>query len=409
MRLQIALATLSALILPILAVSCGGSPLPGGGGDTGGGTTPPPVATSCGLLGSSCTGTSGALPASIVATDLDNDGDQDLAIANFGLDTVSVRLNNGLGTFSAPRDIAVGDNPGWLTAGDFDNDGDADLAVTNLAPLVGLAVSVLRNNGDATFAPPVAYPTGGVATFVTHGDLDGDGDLDLVTANRPANNISVLLNNGTGAFNRPINFGVGQDPDAVAIADLDGDSRPDLAVSNVGSGDVYILLNRGPGSFAVMAPVAVGSHLRSIAAADLDGDGDIDLAVAEESDSLSANVDPVLIMRNQGNATFDVIAPLASGVNPYDVEIVDMNLDFIPDLVVANYGIDDSTGTVAVLIGVGGGNFRPAQLFSAGSGPTDVEAADLDGDGDPDLAVVNLVSETLSLLASSPAIFNTGG
>ena len=77
-------------------------------------------------------------------------------------------------------------------------------------------------------------------------DLDGDGDSDLAVANYSSNNVSILKNNGDGTFAAAVNYGVGINPVSVCAADLDGDGDSDLAVANSGSNDVSILINTSP-------------------------------------------------------------------------------------------------------------------------------------------------------------------
>ena len=86
------------------------------------------------------------------------------------------------------------------------------------------------------------YATGDTPSTVAEGDFNGDGRMDLVTANYSTNNLSVLLGNGNGTFHNAVNYAVGTNPYSVAVGDFNGDGRPDLAVSNQGSGNVSVLL-----------------------------------------------------------------------------------------------------------------------------------------------------------------------
>src|SRR5262249_14715706 len=109
--------------------------------------------------------------------------------------TVSVLRNQGDGTFAAAVNYAAGFSPRSLAVGDVDGDSDLDLAVTNL---YSGTVSVLRNQGDGTFAAAVSYPVGAYPISVVEGDLDRDGFLDLAVANYGSpGTVSVLHNDGT--------------------------------------------------------------------------------------------------------------------------------------------------------------------------------------------------------------------
>ena len=99
-------------------------------------------------------------------------------------------------------------------------------------------------------------------------DLDGDGDLDLATANFGSNTASVLLNNGSGSFTPATGspFAVGTNPVSIESADLDGDGDVDLATTNYISDNVSILLNNGSATFTAGTPVPVTNGPREIVA-----------------------------------------------------------------------------------------------------------------------------------------------
>ncbi|MCP4590207.1 MAG: VCBS repeat-containing protein [bacterium] len=184
-------------------------------------------------------------------------------------------------------------------------------------------------------------------------------------------------------------YGAGTSLRSVAIADLDGDGDCDLAVTTGGS--VSILLNHGDGMFAPQVTYGVGNHPGPVAIADLDGDGDADLAVATRRHRLDGVVS---ILLNHGDGTFAAEVNYGVGVLPYSVAIADLNGDGDADLAVANQ--DDSD--VSILLGGGDGTFAVGVTYYAGDWPSSVVAADLDGDGDTDLAVANPGDDTVSIL-----------
>ena len=151
-------------------------------------------------------------------------------------------LNNGDASFVLDSSYAVGTNPISIFAADLDGDANNDLAVANFTIS---SISVLINNGDGTFAPFESYSVGTRPRFVYAADFDGDGNLDIATANRNSSNVSILINNGDGTFGSQTDFAVGLNPVSISAADLDGDADMDLATANIGSANISVLLNEG--------------------------------------------------------------------------------------------------------------------------------------------------------------------
>lgn len=146
--------------------------------------------------------------------------------------------------FADKVDYETGGGPWGLFISDLDNDGDNDLVVTNSGPEYGgTTISVLKNNGDGTFAAKVDYDVGITPREVFASDLDGDGDQDLAVANSGSNTVSILRNNGDGTFANKIDYGTGSYPISIFAADIDGDTDRDLMVANYGSNTVSVLRN----------------------------------------------------------------------------------------------------------------------------------------------------------------------
>jgi hypothetical protein len=223
------------------------------------------------------------------------------------------------------------------------------------------------------------------------GDFNGDGIPDLAVANEVGDNVSVLLGNGHGGFTGGGNFPAGLNPSSVAVGDFDGDGTPDLAVADASDFKVTILLNNGQGGFnpGPGSPVPSGNTARSVAVGDFNGDGTPDLAVANETD------DTVSILLGDGHGGFRTApsSPVAVGVFPFAVAVGDFNGDGTPDLAVVNA----FSNTVSVLLGNGDGSLKPAVNYAVGSGPGSVAVGDF-GNGHLDLAVTNSGSNTVSVL-----------
>src|SRR5207249_1675711 len=167
----------------------------------------------------------------------------------------------------------------WFLGSAYGGTGTTTLATPAASFNPGEEVEVVLGKGDGTFTAasgsPVAVGTG--PAFVALGDVNGDGKLDLVTANFQSNNVTVLLGNGSGTFTAaggsPV--AVGLAPYTVAVGDVNGDGKLDLVTANEGSNTVTVLLGNGDGTFTVAAgsPVAVGSFPYSVTVGDVNGDG----------------------------------------------------------------------------------------------------------------------------------------
>ncbi|RZL13085.1 MAG: hypothetical protein EOO62_09215, partial [Hymenobacter sp.] len=231
----------------------------------------------------------------LVVGDLDRDGDLDFVAANGIMNSISVRLNNGSGTVFSGQDLGLGGFPQGLALGDVDGDGDLDLMVANASD----AVDVLFNNGAGSFTVGTPAAVAGNSHHVALGDVDGDGDLDLLTALDNANAVSVRLNNGAGIFSGTGTVPVGTSPYKLALGDMDGDGDLDFVTANsVTPGTLSVRLNNGTGTFGGGGEIAVGAYPQSVALGDLDGDGDLDLLAANQSGA------SVAVRLNNGNATF---------------------------------------------------------------------------------------------------------
>jgi hypothetical protein len=234
----------------------------------------------------------GAAPHSVVAADFNGDGRADVAVANHDSGTVTVLINTptfpGLGpVWAAPGFYSVGAGPHSIRAGDLNDDGRLDLAVANDA---SNTISVLLGLGNGTFAAAVHYPVGPVPKGVGIADINGDGRPDLLSANTAGNypvccnpggdTISLLLNAGNGTFQTAQPFTVGLTPFAVAAGDFDGDGGLDVVTANWHSNDVTILRNGGATAGGYLSDMPWISMLNGWGPAERDrsngelGDGD---------------------------------------------------------------------------------------------------------------------------------------
>ncbi len=205
----------------------------------------------------------GAVQAMLQA-DLDRDGTVDLVFPSTdsaGRSVLTVALNENSVEpgefFSRRNDYLTAGRVRAVAAGDLDGDGDLDLVAVE--PFEGENLWIHWNAGDGTFSEVTKWSLeNGVKTACLR-DFDGDGALDFVGTNTVRDVVVVLLNRGDGTFADAKEFSVGDGPTSLACADLDGDGSVDLLTGNERSRDVSILLNDGQSGFVALAPIEVGS------------------------------------------------------------------------------------------------------------------------------------------------------
>src|SRR5581483_2087130 len=186
-----------------------------------------------------------------------------------------------------------GFGPKSFAVGDLDGDGDLDILVGD-SFFGSTGISVLKNNGDQTFAAPVYYslPQGQTVGEVALSDFDFDGDLDAFATVRgdfdEQLKIKVWRNNGNGTFAAPIEFPTGQGPAGLVIADFTGDGKPDVVTANYGGSSISLLRHNGlTGQQAGFLPpvnFSAINHAEKVAAGDVNGDGILDVVVGEVVD-----------------------------------------------------------------------------------------------------------------------------
>jgi FG-GAP-like repeat len=195
-----------------------------------------------------------------------------------------VLLGNGDGTFQAAASYGVLTRPGSVIAADFNGDGKIDLATANFGGrpgtyIFGDTVSVLLGNGDGTFQAAVSYTVGTGPSSVATGDFNGDGKADLATADIASNTVSVLLGNGDGTFQTALSHATDVSPNSLTTGDFNDDGRLDLAAANQYGSTVNMLLGNGDGTFRTAPSYVAGMNPTSITTGDFDGDGAADLTV----------------------------------------------------------------------------------------------------------------------------------
>lgn len=323
----------------------------------------------------------GGFSGKLAIGDFNRDGKADLAHKSGGL---RVLTGNGDGTFAVSANIdSVNPDGNFVAVADVNQDGFQDLVTAN-GGLSGV-LRVILGNGDGTFQLPasVAVPSSPVGVAV--GDFNQDGKPDLVSVNNGAGNVSVLLGDGQGTFNNVTNIATATAPQRAVVGDFNGDGHSDIAVANSTGSAVSIILGAGDGSFTeviqheVLNPVVLHTE-------DYDLDGIVDLVVGTTT---GANPYTLWLLRGRGDGRFWGGPPTYStGGGAKSLAVADFNGDNQPDLVVMNGG----SSALAVLLNQGDGRFLPGDTIPFASPPQTVTTADFNGDGHADVAALGTLA-----------------
>ncbi|CAA9222878.1 MAG: hypothetical protein AVDCRST_MAG56-538 [uncultured Cytophagales bacterium] len=319
---------------------------------------------------------------SVFPADLDGDGDVDLAVANSTTNVVSIRLNDGRANFTSGAELPAGSQLRFIRGGDLDGDGDVDLAC-----LVndGDNLAVFRNNGNATFGPATlseeifaSYPPAFCLL-----DFDGDGDLDVAVSSNSY--LSTLRNDGAGNLAAYHQYGQSMGTTgrrSLKAGDLDGDGDLDLVATYAdNSSDAKLVYeNDGAGKYALSTKLTVTgiAYPQSLDAGDFNNDGALDLAVMA--------YDPTAVYLRFNNGRGNLNLEWGSTINntwanrPRTVCVGDFNGDGLADFVTGTY-----SNTLVLHTNTGAGTFARPVLFNVNTGDREMYAVDLDGDKDLDV------------------------
>ncbi|MEM9593101.1 MAG: VCBS repeat-containing protein [Acidobacteriota bacterium] len=318
--------------------------------------------------------------------DVDGDGDLDALVGTGPATPNRLWLNDGNAQFTEAT-LPLGEHGvNDLELGDFDGDGDLDaLQVSIYQP-----DRLWRNDGAGVFTDSGQRLGSSYGLSVVLGDFDGDGHLDAALGH-PDGMVRILVGDGQGSFDdqgQLLAQGRNNSTYAVLAEDFDGDGDLDLFTAQ--SGDVTygsranrLWTNDGAGTFTDSGQLLGSGYTFVAVAGDVDGDGDLDIATAG---------DEVTVWSNDGFGTFTA-ATLPPTDSVQEVDLVDLDGDTDLDLVLGNIGPPGSGAPNTVWWNDGAGGFVDSGQ-ALGVEPTlSFAVGDLDGDGDPDLFTGNSTAD----------------
>jgi hypothetical protein len=307
--------------------------------------------------------------------DFNGDGQTDLAVLSLPASGGAGSIDVYYGPLGHPLPAASESYPAEASANDvaaddLDGDGAADLALAvGSGPYPGRIHLIFRRATGGVKAENELL-TGVDPTEVRTADVDGDGARDVVATGNGA--VFVVRGEGFGNFSLPYALWDVTDP---AIADFNGDGRDDLAVRDMTNPSIVWVYGWNAGDFSATGVIGFSSDVTAIEAADLTGDGRADLAAG-----LTEGV--VALAAGNGDFTFGTPAAVGSGA-PGLMAVGRVNDDPYPDLVYAT----DGPSQLSTLTGTGTPYFGAAPNQPLPAPATDLDTADLDGDGVADVVI----------------------
>jgi hypothetical protein len=314
----------------------------------------------------------------MTASDFNDDGIPDLALVDL-LGNLTILRGSSSGLFNSAGQYVLQGSPVAMATTDFNGDGRLDLVVaTSLAPPQPNFIELFKGSGDGAFEEltPITFPGGPGVADVTAGDFDGDGKQDLAVlvttqGGGSADEILIFPGNGDGSFQEPRSYPVGTGASTIVTGDFNGDGILDLATANNGTngeldGSISVLLGKRDGTFSAGTPIALSQSTDivgpySIATADLNRDGKADLAVTLSNGWTTGGL---AVLLGRGDGTF--LPPVLYPATAANLAIGDLGGDGIPDLIVSAPAFGQ--GPAGYLLGNGDGTFA-SEITLPAEGP----------------------------------------
>lgn len=274
----------------------------------------------------------GEKPTDMSVSDINGDGNIDVVIANHETSYVTLLYGNGRGGFKhaphSPLNIEVKPHPHVVKLKDLDGDNKADLIVDSRTHK---GLRVFKGLGNGTFKTPGKLINVGGDPYLgfAAGDINGDGNLDLVTPNQQE--IGIVLNTNPAKLSFSMKkLAPSESPFAVELAEMNGDGKTDLIVASVGS-SITIIPGDGHGNFLEEKTTSIktSSGAKQIAVGDINGDGIKDALVSNWSGN-------ILVVLGSKTA-FEIISFEDSSIpNPWGLVLADLNEDGRSDFIIAS-------------------------------------------------------------------------
>ncbi len=340
-------------------------------------------------------------PASVSAADIDGDGKMDLVSGSFNDDKIAWYQNDGSQTFTAFTISTAANGVRSVTVADLDGDGDMDVLS---ASFFDGKIAWYENDGTpavGAWTSRTITSSASVANSVTTADVDGDGDLDVLSASLGDNKIAWYENDGGQNFTTRVISLAAKGANSVAAADVDGDGDLDVLsassfVDKYNPPAEYKVVwyeNNGSQAFTARVISTAEKGANSVSAADIDGDGDLDVlgTSSYRSDFGDSDEDKVTWYENNGTETFTGHS-FNAGRGVQSVFAADIEGDGDVDLLSAS----SSDNQITWYENDGSQNFASSSITSSASGARSATAADLDGDGDLDVVNAAYVGDKIT-------------
>ncbi len=329
---------------------------------------------------------------SLAAGDFNGDGRTDLAAINGStIISIALRGNGGRDSWTAAKPVSFGAGNFLVQAADLDKDGDADLAIADPAS----SAFVLWSNGDGTFKPGLRLAGSAGSRWIDTGDFDGDGKVDIASANWNNTTVTIHRQGENGMFVLKKSFLFSGQPHSIVAQDYSGDGKLDLLVG-IDSPGILPLLGLGDGGFAAQKPFpgfGFGQCHRSIAGGDLNRDGLPDLVAA------------CGVWLSEAGGTFlpKPLLPAGFPESFQHVDVGDANGDGFLDVAGSTFGENQSNLRVLLLPGKGDGSFGGSVPWvNLGTSAGSFLFEDIDGDRFDDVVAAAAAGTGLSVVWGAP-------